>query len=129
MSGWKDIVEFYKTKFGFNEQEVNFIADQDILRACMSGLSIISIANSFKMNDEDVSATIEAYFGFMGFSRDLDINPFMVYNMFRDKGYSKKSFNREIRFLSKELRNSKVDIYSCCEKFRRLEEETNKKWK
>jgi len=129
MGSWKDILEFYKEKFGLKESYVNFVADQEILQACLSGLSNISIANAFHMHDEDASATIEAYFGFGGFSRDLDINPYMLYNVFRDRGYSKKSFNRELRLLSKELTNNKIDIYSCCEKLKRLEDKIKEIWK
>lgn len=112
---WDTVKSFYKEKFGITPELIEVASVFDLLKMCASGSNNKSIAKFLDETEMRVAEILDAYFGFMGWSRDLEFSPLKEYkelsskniNEFRDKivtkyGYTDNVFIRQM-FNSSEI--------------------------
>jgi len=127
---WEIIKEFYKETFGISGSLVDYMSIKDILLMCASGSSNESISKYLEINREYIPAILSSVFGFKGWSRDLELNPYSVYNyLLSRKEASVGKFAEEVMSLDESisLKDAKF-MFGICRKYRGIEDRLEKKW-
>ena len=120
---WEDFKKFYNEKFGASDEIVELIASIDILRLCSFGLSNSHIAKLLDIKEEHVITTIDYYFNFLGYDKDLDLNPYNIYQ--NNKDYA--SFKNELRIFSNLIVDNTIEMcYNICVTYEQLRKELDK---
>ena len=125
---WKEIKQFYLDNFNISGDTVDLFADNDILLMCAAGASNESISIMLDVDCDSVSLSIKHAFDFDGWDRDLEISPFVIFNMLRNEGkYSFKDFEK----MCYPIKDQKTiqTMYRICKKYERICILLDKEWK
>jgi hypothetical protein len=76
---WNQVKDFYTQKFGTSPELVDIAPVLDLLRLCASGSSNKTIAKFYGESEESLMEIFDAYFGFMGWEKDLSFSPLALY--------------------------------------------------
>lgn len=117
---WGQLKNFYKEKFGTNEELVELVANSTILLFCATGASNKTIGRFFDLEEKDVIFVVENNFGFPGWFSDLSINPYKI--------YLKVDGNREKFYESLPSPNMQKLLYDICESMNTIEKRIDNEW-
>jgi len=95
---WDFFVSEYSNATGYSKNKIEFIAVKDILFKTVTGYSTEDIEFSLNFPESYIKEVIKDHFGFEGWTKSLDINPYPLYND------NIETFERDII-----LRGSKLD--------------------
>jgi ribosomal silencing factor RsfS len=121
MNYWEVIQKVYEEKFGTPPKILDYIATQQILKLCCTGLSNKKIAEYLEIDIEDVENTLFEFLNFEGWENDLDINPLHIFEKV-------KNLDNFIIFMVKSsMISEKIanNFYEVCKKYKLIEEEVD----
>ena len=104
---WDLIKKIYKDNFGIDGNIVDYVAVNDILLQCVSGISNEKICYKLDVEPLYLTKVLFNFLGFRGWARDLDISPWHIYN--RSAG-SKLVFEKKIGDLTNLLNDDIIEF-------------------
>lgn len=104
---WDLIKKIYEDNFGIKGNIVDYVAVNDILLQCVSGMSNEKICFTLDVEPVYLTKVLFNFLGFMGWARDLDISPWHIYN--RSAG-SKLVFEKKIGDLTNLLNDDIIEL-------------------
>lgn len=120
-STWDVIKKIYENKFGVSGKQVDYVAVNEILKMCVSGISNAKIGYSLDQEVNYVSEVIYDHLGFNGWETDLDISPWRIYC--KNAGV-KFAFESEIQNLTNLLNSGIIDLaYRICSIYESIRKE------
>jgi len=121
---WNEVVNFYEEKLGIPQHIVNYLAVDEALRLCVSGLNNGKIASLLRYEYQSyVDDITREFLDFAGWYRDLDVNPWHIYR--RQKDYY--GFRTEYSLLTKVDNYDIIDkAYDLCKKYEIIRKEIDK---
>ena len=123
-NAWDLIKKIYKKNFDISGSLVDYVAINDILLQCVSGLANEKISFSTDLDLEYVEATLYSYLGFSGWDCDLDLSPWYVY---QSVSGNKFAFEKKINDLTKLLKDDIIDLaYRVCSIYESIQKEIEK---
>lgn len=123
---WDYTKKLLEEKLNIPGKIIDYIAVKDILQLCASGSSNENISRFTDADVRYVSKTILEFFKFPGWSVDCECNP---YQIFKSCDNDWESFVKEIEILYPQYSITKIEqMFSICEIFIEIEEETEKYW-
>ena len=123
-NAWLVIQNLYKERYGIEPHLVDYVAVNDILKLCASGLSNKHICKSLDQSPIYVAQVLFHFLGFNGWDSDLDLSPWNVYN--RVSG-NKLAFEKEILDLTNLLNDDIIDLaYRVCSIYASIRKEMEK---
>lgn len=121
---WELIKDIYKENFSVDGKVIDYIAINDILLQCVSGLSNKKISFSTDLDLPYVEATLFSYLGFSGWKKDLDLSPWYVYQSVYG---NRMAFEKKIYDLTKLLNDDIIDLaYRICAIYDSIKKEIDK---
>jgi hypothetical protein len=121
---WDLIKEIYEKNFNVEGTVIDYIAINDILLQCVSGLSNKKISFSTDVDLQYVEATLFTYLGFSGWKQDLDLSPWYVYQSVYG---SRFAFEKKINDLTKLVNDDIIDLaYRICSIYDSIKKEIEK---
>ena len=121
---WDAVKQLYKDKFGVEGHLVDYVAVNEILRMCVSGISNERICQSLGLDGVYVSGVIWDYLGFHGWALDLDLDPWRI---FCSVTGNKWAFAKKIEDLTELLNNDIIEVaYRICSIYNSIQGEIEK---
>ena len=115
---WKEFCEYVNTTLEIPKEILNLLAVNDILFACVVGLSNKTIANRFNLDIEYIKYTLKEFLDFEGWEYDLDLNAF---NIYKRSNRDLNSFSLFVDTLSSLVtKETKEILFGLCEKYEEL---------
>jgi len=75
------IKKFYVDKLNFSEELVEYLANEELILTCVEGRSNSYLSNKYNASVENIVEMLQKYLGFNGWERDLDFNPFDIFEV------------------------------------------------
>lgn len=121
---WKLFTEYVSNEFGISEELLNYIAVEEILSCCVTGLSNNTIANICNCDIKYIKEVLNDFFEFDGWKEDLDIN---TYYLYESSGKIIDSYRMLIKTLSSASDDIDIDkSFYICKKYEEILEKVNK---
>lgn len=122
--------QLYKEKFNIDEVLVELMADRDILHLTASGSSIYSISRFLDIDIKEIKKVNKSFYGFEGWEKDLDLNPFNLYQNMRRRGQNDFNiFRGEIALISPYMTEKIAEeVFDVCCKFYTIEKLIEEEW-
>jgi hypothetical protein len=120
---WKLFTEYVSNEFGISEELLNYVAVEEILSCCATGLSNKTIANVCNCDIKYVIEVINEFFNFNGWKDDLDIN---TYHIYESSGKLLDSYRMLVKLVSSVSED--IDInksFNICKKYEEILEKVN----
>lgn len=124
LNNWKDVIEFYKEHLGIPAHIVEFLASYDILHLCCTGISNETISEILDIDLDEIKNVVKEKLNFIGWYRDLDINPLFVYN---STNGNQELYTASVMAVQGAMDKIYVNkSFMICKKFEKIEKEINK---
>jgi hypothetical protein len=124
MSNWEYVKNFYVQHLHFPPRVVDYIAVDQILKYCVEGISVKSIAGYTESDEEYIAQVLVEFLEFLGWSEDLDVNPLAIYERLNG---DYKEFRTEIELLTPLMPSVKINkSYGLVRKYLRIRKEVDK---
>lgn len=123
--------QLYKDNFGIVEDLVELMANRDILHLTATGSSIDSTSRFLNIDTNEIVETNKKFYGFDGWTTDMDLNPFVIYKSLIRAGYwDYETFYHEISTLSPYFNEVMIKLmFDVVCKFSTIEELIDKEWR
>jgi len=121
---WKSFIEYINSTLGIPITILNYIAVSDILLGCVTGLSNSTISKKYNCSDEYIVGVLNEFLDFKGWTNDLDINIYFMYNN-ADKNLN--AFRLLVTTITPLINDKEINIsYNICKKYDIIIKEVNK---
>ena len=120
---WKLFTEYVSNEFGISEELLNYIAVEEILSCCVTGLSNKTISNICNCDVRYVKEVLNDFFEFDGWKEDLDIN---TYYLYESSGKMIDSYKMLIKTLSSASDDINIDkSFYICKRYEEILKKVN----
>ena len=121
---WKSFIEYINSTLGIPITILNYITVSDILLGCVTGLSNSTISKKYNCSDEYIVGVLNEFLDFKGWTNDLDINIYFMYNN-ADKNLN--AFRLLVTTITPLINDKEINIsYNICKKYDIIIKEVNK---
>lgn len=121
---WLKIKDILKGLLGVPEQVLDYVAVEEILKLCASGLSNETISRQLNMDEFYVEDVLDEFFEFDGWEVDLDVNPWFIY---KKDVRNQSAFEYRVNTLTDLMDDLKMkEAYHVCSMYQRIREEIDK---
>jgi hypothetical protein len=124
---WDVIKEFYKQHYNIPPEIIDYIAVNPILMKCASGYGNKRIGCAIDEPIDYIKEIIEKYYGFTGWTIDLDVNPLALYNRTVKNYGDFVYFEQEIKMVSVFMTDTNIKLaWNICRKYYLIKKEVEK---
>jgi hypothetical protein len=121
---WNLFTEYVNKEFGVSCELLNYIAVEEILLCCATGLSNKTISNICNCKEKYIIEVLNEFFNFDGWEEDLDVN---ILHLYESSGKLIDSYEILIKMISSVYES--IDIkksYDICKKYEEIIKRINK---